>query len=389
LRVTARSSSFQLRDRGLDIREVGQRLGVDSLLEGSVRKAGDRLRITVQLVDVASGYHKWSQRFEREVGDVFAIQDEIAETVATLLRGETLSQSERRAVRRQQTASAPYECFLRGRQCLHRMRRPDLEMSQHMFERAIALDKDYAPAWAGLATVHALLYEWWGAREEDLQRTDRASRIAMDLAPELADAHVARGFALSLHQRYDEAQVHFEAAARINPNLFDAFYYYARACFARGEIERSAELFRRAMEIRQEDFQSATLLAQSLRIMGREEEAAKATREGIARAEHILALNPQDGRALSIGAVAFFNQGDVQRAMEWSARSLELYPDDMSALINAACIHAKAGMKEEALALLERAFGRGWGKRDWVEHDPDYDSLRDDPRFKAMLAKLK
>ncbi len=133
-----------------------------------------------------------------------------------------------------------------------------------MFEGAIELDADYAPAWAGLATVHALLYEWWGSKDEDLHRADRASQIAMELAPDLADAHFARGFALSLHRRYDEAQVHFELAARINPNLFDAYYYYGRAAFARGEIEQSVELFRKAAEVRQEDFQSPTFQAQSL-----------------------------------------------------------------------------------------------------------------------------
>src|SRR5258705_31365 len=103
----------------------------------------------------------------------------------------------------------------------------------------------------------------------------------------------------------------------------------------------------------------------------------------------MLVLNPRDGRALSLGSIHLFFDGQTARAMEWSQRSLELYPDDMSALINAACLHVKAGQKEEAIELLERVFARGWGKRDWIEHDPDYDSLRDDPRFKKLLARLK
>ncbi|MFL6600732.1 MAG: winged helix-turn-helix domain-containing protein [Steroidobacteraceae bacterium] len=389
LRVAARSSSFQFRGGGVDVREAGRHLGVGALLEGSVRKDGDRLRITVQLIDVASGYHKWSQRFDRDVGDVFAVQDEIAETVATTLRGGELSQRERYAVRRLPTAAEPYDHFLRGRQSLHRMQQPDMDQSRRMFERAIALDADYAPAWAGLATVHASLFEWWGARDEDLQVADRASHRAMELAPDLADAHVARGFALSLHRRYDEAQTHFEAAARINPHLFDAYYYYGRMAFARGEVERSANLYRRASEVRQEDFQSVLLLAQSLRMLGRNDEARAATREGIVRVERVLALNPLEGRALALGSLAMFDEGHTERAMEWSRRSLELYPDDMSALVNAACLRTRAGLKEEALEIIERVFSRGWGKRDWVEQDPDYDCLRDDPRFKLLLAKLK
>ena len=308
LRVACRSSSFQFRGAGVDLREVGRQLGVSSIVEGSVRRAGDQLRITVQLIDVATGYHKWSQRFERTLGDVFAIQDEIAAQVATILRGGALSQREQRGLRRPHTAAEPYEYYLRGRQSLHRMRQQDLEESRRMFEGAIELDADYAPAWAGLATVHALLYEWWGSNDEDMHRADRASQIAMELAPDLADAHFARGFALSLHRRYDEAQIHFELAARINPNLFDAYYYYGRAAFARGEIEHSVELFRKAAEVRQEDFQSPTFQAQSLRMLGRMDEARAATREAVVRAERILALNPLDGRALAVGSLALLRR---------------------------------------------------------------------------------
>lgn len=388
LRVAARSLSFQFRTAGVDLREAGRQLGVDAIVEGSVRKAGDRVRITVQLVDVASGYQQWSQRFEREVVDVFAIQDEIAASVATTLRGGDLSNRERQALRRPATRAEPYEYFLRGRQSLHRMRRPDLEHSREMFERAIELDRTYAPAWAGLATVHALLYEWWGSRAEDLERADRSSEMAMRLAPELADAHVARGIALSQHRRYDESAVHFETAIRINPYLYDAYYYYGRTAFARGAIGQSADLFDSAARVRPEDFQSQALYAQSLFMLGRTDEASEANRASIVRAERMLALNPADGRVLSLGSGALHADGQVTRALEWSQRALELYPDDMSALINAACLKLKIGRREEALTHLEQAFGQGWGKRDWIEHDTDYDSLRDDPRFKALLAKL-
>jgi len=390
LRVSCRSCSFQFRGASVDLREVGKQLGVGSIVEGSVRRSGDQLRITVQLIDCTTGYQKWSQRFERTFGDVFAIQDEIAAKVAMTLRGGAeLSLREQRALRRPQTAVEPYEYYLRGRQSLHRMRQQDLEQSRRMFEGAIELDADYAPAWAGLATVHALLFEWWGSKDEDLHRADRASQIALELAPDLADAHVARGFALSLRNLYDEAQIHFELAARINPHLFDAYYYYARAAFARGEIEQSVDLFRKAAEVRQEDFQSPTFQAQSLRMLDRKDEALACSREAVARAERILALNPLDGRALAVGSLALLEIGDPERANEWSRRAVDLYPDDLSALINRACLNLRTGRHEEALDLLERFFGRGMGKRDWVEHDPDYDCVREHPRFKAMFAKLK
>jgi len=389
LRVASRTASFQFRATGADVREVGRQLGVGTLLEGSVRKADDRLRVTVQLVETATGYHRWSQRFDRKLDDVFAIQDEIAETVATSLRGSDLSGREKQALLRPHTGAAAYEYYLRGRQHLPRLTEVELEKSAEMFERAIALDAGYAPALAGLATVHATLYEWFGAKEADRTKAERTSQRALEIAPGLADAHVARGLALSLSRCYQEATQEFEAAIQINPHFFDAFYYFARTSFACGDVQRSAELFRRAGELCLEDFQSPMLLAQSLRMLGRMEEAEVAVRAGIRRAELNLALNPIDGRALSLGSGALFEDGQTERALEWSQRSLELYPEDMGTLINAACLRAKLRQKELALELLERVFARGWGKRDWVEHDPDYDILRDDPRFQNLLAKLK
>lgn len=388
LRVAARTASFQFRGTGADVRSVGQKLGVGTLLEGSVRKAGNRLRVTVQLIEVATGFHRWSRRFDRTLKDVFAIQDEIAESVATSLRGSVLSRHEKQGLLRPHTGAAAYEYYLRGRQYLPRLTQPDLQKSGEMFEHAIELDAGYGPALAGLAMVHATLYEWFGGKEDDLIRAERASQKALQLAPGLAEAHVAGGFTLSLYKRYDEAVREFEDAIRINPNFFDAYYYFARFSFARGDIKRSAELFRMAAKVRHEDFQSPLLLSQSLRMLGRTEEASEALREGIHRAEHALVLNPLDGRALSLGSCALFPHQKA-RAMEWSQRALELYPDDMGTLVNAACLRAKAGLKEEALELLERVFARGWGKHDWIERDRGFDILRDDPRFKNLLAKLK
>lgn len=389
LRVAARGASFQFRGPAVDIRAAGEQLGVTALLEGSIRKTENRLRITVQLVNVADGYHRWSLRFDRTLDDVFAIQDEIAAAVVASLRAGGLSERERTALRRPQTTSETYEYYLRGRQYLPRMSHPDLERSREMFTRAVDLDAAYGPAWAGLATVHATLYEWFGARADDLDAAERASRRGLDLAPALAEAHTARGFALSLSRRYDEAEREFEQAISINPHSFDACYYAGRCSFARGAVERSADLFRAAADLRREDVQSPTLLAQSLRMLGRTEEAHAANREGVERAERAVALNPVDGRALSLGSLALFSDGQTGRALDWSRRSLELYPDDMSTLVCATCLRAQVGQKTHAIDTFARLVSLGWGKRDWVEHDPDYDSLRDDPRFQTLLARLK
>jgi adenylate cyclase len=385
LRVVSRMAAFQFRSSGADVKEIGRQLDAGSLLEGSVQKSGDRLRITFQLIEVASGFHRWSQRFDRKLEDVFAIQDEIAESVVASLRGSVLGPHEKQALLRPHTAPPAYEYYLRGRQFLPRMTEAELKRSGEMFRQAIGIDADYSPALAGLAMVHGTLYEWFGAKAEDLAAAERASQRALELTPGLAEAHVARGFTLSESHRYQEAAQEFEEAIRLAPNLFDAYYYYARTCFACGNVARSAEMFRKAAEARQEDFQSPILLSQSLRMLGRMEDSKRALGEGIHKAERTLMLNPRDVRALALGAQGLLHDGQVDRAMQWCQRALELNPDDPSALVNGACMYAKFGKKEEALELLERLRS---GKRGWIEHDPDYESLHDDPRFQRLLARL-
>jgi tetratricopeptide (TPR) repeat protein len=295
----------------------------------------------------------------------------------------------KRAPHRAHTGTAAYELYLRGRQYLPRILSGDLAAAADAFRRAIERDPGYAPAYAGLATAHSTLYEWFGASDADLEGAERASQRALELAPDLAEAHVARGCALSLMKRYEEASKEFEVAIRLNPNLFDAYYYYARTRFARGDVGGSAALFRRAAEVRHEDYQSAFLLAQSLKMMGQHDDASAWRREGIRRAEHALALNPVDGRAMSLGALYLLDEGQAARAVEWSARALELYPDDMSSLGNGACLQARLGHADRAIELLERVSAHGWGQRDWLERDPDYESLHGDPRFQRLVATFK
>ena len=343
LRVAARAASFHFRQTGGDVREIARHLGITALLDGSVRKADHRLRITVQLVDVASGHQHWSERFDRTMADVFAMQDEIAQHVARRVGGGQVNGEERQRLVRPQTSAVAYEYYLRGRQHLVQMTRSSLTRSVELFRQAIECDPHYGPAFAGLATVHATLYEWFGANDADLAGAEDASRRALEEAPDLAEAHMARGCALALSRRYAEAATAFEDAIARNPQFFDSYYYFARTAFAAGDIERSAELFRRASEVRLEDCQSPILMGQSLQMLGRVDEGRAAAREGVRRAERMLALNPADVRALSIGSIGLFADGQHVRAMEWSQRALELNPDDTSALVCAACVRIQVG----------------------------------------------
>ena len=286
-------------------------------------------------------------------------------------------------------AELAYDCYLQGRQQLARMMQRGLEASRAKFVRALELEPGYAPAWAGLATVHACLYEWFDPRQVEVSRAEHASRRALEAAPQLAESHVARGLARSLTRHYEDAVGEFEAAIRINPYLFDAYYYFARTVFARGDMVRAAELFGLAAQLRPEDFQSPLLLATAARALGQEHVAHDAVLTGIGRAQRVLALNPHDGRALSLGAGALIADNQTERALEWSKRCLDLYPGDTSALVNVACVHARVGQPGEALDLLDRVFARGCGKRDWIVNDPDYASLRNEPRFHRLLGQLR
>lgn len=282
-----------------------------------------------------------------------------------------------------------YEFYLLGRQHLTRMMQQGLAESRRLFDRAIELDPSYGPAWAGLATAHVCTHEWFDAGKDSLARADEASRRALEVAPRLAEAHVARALVHSQSRDHDQAVREFEEAIRLNPYLFDSYYYFARAAFARGDMRRAADMFRAAADVRGEDFQSSILLSMPMNALGHEDVARDCTRAGIRRAELMLALNPCDGRALSLGAGALMDDGQPDRALEWAKRALELYPDDTSALINAACVYVKGDEPGRAMDLLDRVFAQGFGKRDWVANDPDYHPLRAEPRFQRMLARLK
>ena len=383
LRVIARTSAFTFKNKNVDAREIGKILDVNTLLGGSVRKSGKHLRITTQLVKVSDGSHLWSNRYDRELEDIFSIQEDIAENVATALQG-VLTDKEKEAIRRPETNVEAYEYYLKGRHLYYQLH---LKRSIVEFEKAIKLDVDYALAYTGLADAHAWLYEWEGGDKAHLVSAERYSWTALSLAPDLSESHSSRGYVLSLGKRYEEAEREFNEATRLNPNAFDAYYLYGRACFARGHMEKSAQMFRKASEVRREDSQSVLLLSQSLRVMEKEE-AETVIREGIRRARKQLELNPEDGRVLSLASSSLFEIGEREEAFQWINKALKLYPENAGVLINATCLYAKDNNKEEALNLLELAVGKGFGKKDWIERDPDYDSLRNEPRFKALMSKL-
>ena len=387
LKVSSRSSSFSFKGKNEDIREIGRKLQASTILEGSVRKAGKRLRLHAQLVNAANNEQLWAERYDRELEDVFQIQDEIAQSIVAALR-VVLSDDEKRAIEQVHTPNVEaYGFYLRGRQYFHQHRRKSHEYARQMFERAIELDPEYALAHSGVADCCSFLYQYFDASPSNLKRADSASRRALELAPGLAEAHASRGLAVSLSERFDEADTEFEMALRLDPKSFEAAYFYARSCVAQGRNEDAAKWFERAISVRPDDYASLALLAGVYSSLGETEKSIQASRRAYDTARKHLELTPDDPRALYMGAMSLTALGESEKAREWNRRALAMDPDDPSVLYNIACAFATENQPDEAIDALTKALNNGFGHWKWIEHDIDLNSLRDKPAFLALLSR--
>jgi len=300
-----------------------------------------------------------------------------------------LSAEEKRAIEKAPTADIEaYNYYLRGRQFFHQFRRTGIQFARRMFERAMQIDPGYALAHAGAADCCSFLYMYWDASNSNLEGANAYSKKALELAPELAEAHAARGFAVSLSKRYDEARREFEMAIRLDPKLYEAHYLYARACVQEGKLEEAAKHYEDASRTRPEDYQSILLMQGPLHSLGREADAYAALRRGVQVAEKHLELNPDDARALYLSAGALAQLGERERALELAKRAFAIDPEDSGVLYNVACVYANLGDAENAITCLEKAIQNGFGHREWLEHDTDLTSLRADPRFTALRERL-
>ncbi len=388
LDVAARTSSFQFREGSGDIREIGESLGVSTVLEGSVRKAENQIRVTAQLINVADGYHIWSKSFDEELKDIFTIQDDIAQCIADSLV-ETLSPQEQSAIKTHSSQNVQaYEHYLRGRQFFNRFRKKDIEFARQMFYQATEIDPDFAPAWAGYADCYSFLAMYVDPQDSYREEAGTASQIALDLDPESAEAHASRGLAFLISDEFAEANVEFEKALELNPSLYEAYYYFGRAKFHEGDLEEAADLFAKAAEVNPAEYQARLLRVQILRGLDRNTEAIEEAQEAIAVVEKHLEWNPDDARALHLGAGSLLITGDTERALRWLERAMKIDPTDSVVLYNVACNLATLGEKDKALDYLERAVEHGTVSEAWMRNDADLVSLRDDPRFEALLQQV-
>jgi serine/threonine protein kinase/tetratricopeptide (TPR) repeat protein len=385
LQVFPRAAVLAYRDKPVTGPYVGRELSAACVLTGSLRRAGNRLRITAQLVQTQTGHSIWAERYDRELKDVFEVQDEIARSISQALRIK-LSPQEERAIARKPTESAQaYDYYLRGRQYFYQFRRKGFDFARQMFARAIVIDPGYARAYAGVADCCSFLYMYWDSSEDNLNEADAASRKALELDPDLAEAHASRGLALAMSKNFAEARTEFETAIQLDPKLYEAYYFYARTSFQQGDLARAAQLYELASHVNPDDYQAPSLLAPVYKSLGREAEADASRRRALRLAEKHVELHPDDARALYLGAGILCQSGERARGLEWAQRALAMDPEETSILYNVGCVYALSGEVEKAIDCLEKATESGDWYKGWAQKDSDLDSLRNHPRFQALL----
>lgn len=386
-RVASRSSA--MRPSEADAASIGRSLKVDAVLEGSVRRAGQKLRVSVQLVEVATGFCIWSDRYDRELQDVFEIQEDIAQQVVRGLSGVFGPEDRARLLAGTTEELEAYEYYLRGRMLARQGRRATLEEAIRQYERAIEIDPNYALAYAGIAGCQTWLFTQWGADRENLRRAGASARKAVELAPNLAEAHAALAACLSYGGDRAGAERELDDALRLNSRSAWAQKAYGDHCFREGDMERAADFYRRAMALDPARYELPGYLSQVLFRLGRIEECLAASRHAFDVASHEASVNPGDARACYMAGIALLRLGERERGLEWIDRAVSIDADDLLVLYNIGCAYALAGEPERALDALERALVHGFGNLRWLENDSDFDSIREHPRFGALLDRVR
>jgi adenylate cyclase len=386
--VVGRNTSFTYKGMSLQLQKVASDLGVKFLLEGSVRKAGQKVRVTAQLIDGRSGGHIWADRYDRDLTDIFAIQDDITKSIVDQLKVR-LVPSECQAIAQAPTENVEaYTYYLKGRQYFHNSTKWFLGLSRQMFSRAIEIDPMYARAYAGLAMAETRLATWFGESIPYDEIMANAGK-ALALAPELVEAHAAQGDALNAMGRRNDAEAAFERALELDPNHFEANLFFARFLMRWNEMERSIAYNLRATEVKPDDYQAPIQLEQALRAAGRAEEGVSYARMGLRRAEESLRKFPESSRPAQLGAATLASLGEAEEAKRWLGRALAIDPEDPHIRYNAACMWAQLGDIDKAFDYLEQwATHSGMENRDWMLHDPDLDAIRGDPRYPKLLDTL-
>jgi serine/threonine protein kinase/Flp pilus assembly protein TadD len=383
LEIFPRSEMLAFRDKPVTAQQVGQQLGAAYVLEGSIRRAGNRVRITAQLVEASTRHSVWAERFDRQLEDVFAIQEEIARSIAQALRITLTPQEEKTIARKPTENPQAYDFYLRGRSYT---RRENTEYALQMFDQAIQLDPNFALAHAGIAHLSGLIYELRDQNPKWIERGLAACDRAMALAPDLPEVLVARARLFYAQKKYDEAALLAQRAIERKRDCEASWNILGRAYFASGRFEEAAALTERALEANGDDYNTYIPYGNTLKRLGRKKEADAVWVRLIKALRQQLELVPEDVRARILLAVrlADLNQ-DADECIRHLQTAVALRPGDPSTLYNAACTYGVLSRKAEALETLKKCFAAGYGNRDWAAKDSDLDCLHDDPEFWKLV----
>lgn len=384
LRVPSRTSSFRFNAGDHDVREIGDALNVETILEGSVRKNADRFRITAQLIDARNGYHIWANVYDRKLSEIFEVQQELSQDIVRQLC-ETLNSEEISFPEPTPTADIhAYDYYLQGRYFLNRHSEQSVKFAIQMLTKAVGIDPRMSLAWAGLCEAHTYVYIYCTSSNEHRKLAWDAAEKAISLSPDSSPCRAALGMALMIEGRYVDADVEFSSALAMNPLQFWATYYYARSCLLQEKLEQAAELFERAHQNRPEDYQAPLLLVTIYKRLGRSKEAYEAARRGTNAAERHLELHPDDARALYLGCLGFLELGKLEMGRSWAERAITLDPTDCLTRYNVACFYAQAGDLDLAFANLSKVCIKRKEFVDWIANVPDLAALHGDPRFEPL-----
>jgi len=385
LKVFSRPTVLTYRDKSVTSRQVGQELNASYVLAGSLRRSGSRLRINTQLVDTRTDFPVWAERFDREMKDVFEVQDEIARSITQALR-VALSPQEEHAIAQKPTENLQaYDYFLRGRSFARRGTRADLDFAMQMYERAIALDPNFALAHAGIAHVCGLLHYFHEPQAKWVQRGMAACERALRVDPGLAEGLAARAFVLYAQGKLEQAVDYARLAIDQKPDCEGAYYVLGRALFQSDHLQEAAEVADRAIEVSGDDYNVHIPYTLVFERLGQKEVAHRVRMQHIRALERQLELVPEDVRARILLAGDYASLGNEADAVRELKKAVALRPEDPNILYNAACTFALLGNKAEALDHLKEAWEAGYVNLDWAARDPDFACLHDDPDFQRLI----
>ena len=384
LNIFSRPTVLAYRDKQVTTAQIGQQLKAAYVLAGSLRRSGNRLRINTQLVDTHTDFPLWSERYDREMKDVFEVQDEIARKIAEALR-ITLSPQEQEAIAAKPTDNLQaYDLYLRGKSYARRLTRQDLEFAMQMLENAVALDPNFALAYAGMANVCAQHHYHYGRDPVWMERAEAASRKAVAMSPDLPEALVSQAWVLYARGQHDEAIQRVRKAIERKPDCEGAYYLLGRALFASGHYQEVANVTDAALEASGEDYNVYVPIMNALGALGKHELVRNVRQRRIIVLEKHLKQVPEDARARIHLACEYAATERPEDAGREADLAIALRPNDATVLYNAACVFCLLKQKPEAVGAIKKAWEAGFRDPDWARRDPDLTFLHGDPDFERL-----